>query len=269
MCYCCAGITNPLINPRYQWGKLFAGVFYRKWVGALADADLILAAADTKAIDTLVAGSDGKLRRDSIVHFPTRVDTSVFRPMSKTAGRKALGFEGCKPLLINCGRLNRVKGWKLILDSFVILSQSLGDARLVFVGDGEDRTKIERYASNLGLSDSVTVTGFLPPKDVARYLNAADVCVVGSHHEGWSVAMLEALACGKPIVSTDVSGASGMVHDGENGFVVPVRDSKISADAITAAMKLETSKEHSVAIAERYAIKNLARDLAAIWKPLS
>jgi glycosyltransferase involved in cell wall biosynthesis len=269
ICYCCAGVTNPLTKPRYGWGKLFTGVFLRKWVSALADVDVILAAADDRAIDAFVARSGGKLIKDRIIKFPTRVDTSLFRPMDKTAARKELGINVHVPLIVNCGRINAVKDWKLLVDSFYMLSRNMSDARLVFVGDGEDRPKLEDYVDRLGLSAHVTITGFLPPMNVVKYFNAADVCAVSSHYEGWSVAMLEALACRKPIVSTAVSGARDMIVEGVNGYIVEKRDPKCFVKAMVRALSISEPEQTSLCIAEKYSLKNLSKDLATLWKPLA
>ena len=83
------------------------------------------------------------------------------------------------------------------------------------------------------------------------------------------MAMLETLECGKPIVSTNVSGAKDMIRQGQNGFVVEKRDPAEFAKGMGDALKLQGSQQISLGIAENYALKNLARDLGALWKPLS
>jgi glycosyltransferase involved in cell wall biosynthesis len=162
-----------------------------------------------------------------------------------------------------------VKGWDLVLDAFAAVRACARDARLVFVGDGEDRDALMSRASEAGLADAVSVTGFLPPADVATWLNAADVVVVGSHVEGWSIAMLEALGCGKPLVSTDVSGAREMIHDGENGFVVATRDPRAFARAILSARELPHARAVSLSLAPGYDLANLVRQIGSVWKVLA
>lgn len=139
---------------------------------------------------------------------------------------------------------------------------------MIFVGDGEDRFKLSKMASDLDLLNDIRITGFVPHNLVVRYMNAADVCLVASHREGWSLAMCEMLACGKAIVSTDVSGARDMVHDGHNGFVVGNRNPIDYADAIFNTLKLEGAGEYSRQLSNVYSVKNLAKDLTRIWKAL-
>jgi glycosyltransferase involved in cell wall biosynthesis len=268
ICYCSPGLGNPLNMPRYCWGKLFAGAFFSRWIRALQGVDIILAAADDRLIDTFVICSKGRLAKHKIVKFPTCVDTSLLRPTSKALVRNQLGIGMDSIVIITCGRINLVKGWDLLVNAFNVFCQSKRNAQLIFIGDGEDRKKLKDQIAKFGLSGKVKITGFQPPTEVVKYLNAADLYVVGSHIEGWSVAMLEALACGKPIVSTDISGARDMIAEGGNGYIVEKRDPKCFADAMNSALVLQDAAKISLGIADKYALKNLARDLGMLWKPL-
>lgn len=80
--------------------------------------------------------------------------------------------------------------------------------------------------------------------------------------------MLEMLACGKPIVSTDVSGTGAMIKEGENGFIIKGRDPKCFAEAIRKASVLPDAADVSLEIAGKYSIETLAGDLGRIWEPL-
>jgi len=180
-----------------------------------------------------------------------------------------MGLPQNEAVLVAVGRLCWQKGWPLLLDVLCFLSKSVPNLKLVFVGDGEDRLQVEAKASSLGIREKILITGMLPQDQVRTYINAADVCVVASHHEGWSVAMLEVVACGKPIVSTSVSGATSIIRQGENGWVVPTRDPVSFAEAIINALQLQSVAEASTSIADRFSIANLARDLSALWKPLA
>jgi len=113
------------------------------------------------------------------------------------------------------------------------------------------------------------VTGFVTQERVKTFLSAADVYVVGSLREGWSVAMLEALACGKPIVSTAVSGAADMVQEGCNGFVLPERDPVRFADAVLRSLTLPAAASCSLDIARRYSLETLGAQFAQMWDALA
>jgi glycosyltransferase involved in cell wall biosynthesis len=268
VCYRFPGVENPLSMPRYQWGRVLAGWFDRRLFDALARTDVILASADDRAIDALVARSGGSLPRNRVCRLPTQFDSAIFRPSPAVESQRGLGLDLSSPLVVSVGRLNRVKGWDLLLESFKRLAETHRGAQLVFVGDGEDRSALLARVSELELADRVTVTGFLEPSDVAAWLNAADVVAVGSHKEGWSVAMLEALGCGKAIVSTDVSGARDMIREGENGFVVRTRDPEAHAEAIRRALLLRDAQRVSVEIASRYGLDSIGQ-IGKLWKVLA
>ena len=157
----------------------------------------------------------------------------------------------------------------MILQGFQRARGKQPDLELVFVGDGEDRPQVVALADALGVSDAVHITGYVDAGRVVDYLNAAHVCAVGSHMEGWSMAMLEMLACGKAIVSTDVSGARDMIRQGENGCVVDGRDPGEFADALLQALTLTDAGRVSLEMARKFSVQTLARDLGALWPPLA
>lgn len=106
------------------------------------------------------------------------------------------------------------------------------DLRLDLVGDGPDRQHLQFAIDDLGLGDRVRLLGKRPTAEVAALLRAADVFLHTSCSEGISNAVLEAMATGLPVVTTDVGGMAEAVRDGIDGFLVPVRD----ADATAAAL---------------------------------
>ncbi len=268
LCYMSPGHANPLRMPRYRWGKLFAGLYDKRLSEALQAVDVILACADQEGIADIAGRSKGRLRPEQILSFPTRVDRALFRPRPQMTIRQRFGMTGPGPFVVTCGRINQVKGWGLLVEAFACFVQSHPDARLVFVGDGEDRVALEKTITKRNLEEAVSLTGFQPQDRVAQYLSAADVVVVGSHKEGWSVAMLEALACGQVVVSTEVSGARDMIVEGQNGLVVPGRDPQRFACAIEQALVMETPNPVSLQIAEKYSLANLGRDMSLLWAPL-
>jgi glycosyltransferase involved in cell wall biosynthesis len=167
-----------------------------------------------------------------------------------------------------CGRIGRFKGWPFLLEAFRAVLLSLPNAKLIFVGDGEDGELLRREIGAKGLAGNVRVTGFCEPAVVATYMNAADVVVSGSLCEGWSVSMLEALASGKPLVTTAVSGVDAMVIEGENGFVIQERDPVRFSAAMLSALTLTNSEEASVRIASQYSVTSLRAELLERWPAL-
>lgn len=262
ICYKFSGVQNPLSMPRYRVGLLLAAPFEKRLFATLArHAELIIAASDRQAIAEVASRSRGVLNADSIVQFPTRVDTAIFRASGGAGGESPLRF-------VSCGRLNLVKGWDLVLDAFRLVKDRVPDAQLCFVGDGEDRHQLTARIAAAGLQDSVTITGFLPAPAVAELLNRSRVFLMGSHREGWPNALLEALACGLPAVSTRVSGTDDLIEEGRNGYLIGTRDPGEYAARMIDALRLEYPNPVSLAISERYALNLMAGYMEALWEPL-
>jgi glycosyltransferase involved in cell wall biosynthesis len=125
------------------------------------------------------------------------------------------------------GRLTEQKALPVALDAL----ERVPDARLVLVGDGPERSALERRAAPLG--DRVTFLGALPREDALRQLAGARAALLSSAWENLPHAAVEALSVGTPVVATAVGGVPEVVHDGENGLLVPADD----ADALSAAMR--------------------------------
>jgi len=268
VCYHFSGVENPLVSSRYRWARLLAGWFDAAHLESARRASLLLAHAAPEAIDELVKRSGGRLARERVVWFPTCVDLNGFRAQVQAAARAELGLPAAEPVFVAVGRISRTKGWDLLLEALASFRREFGKGVLVFVGDGEDRGQLEAQARSMKLNGAVKVTGLQDPQQVARWLQAADVAVFASRSEGWSNAMLEALASGKPLVSTAVSGACEMIQPGRNGFLVQNRDAGTFARAMRAALDLPAAPEACFEVARRYSLERMAEAHRALWPPL-
>jgi len=132
--------------------------------------------------------------------------------------------------LVSVGRLASVKAYDVLLRAFAQLSQRHPRARLTLVGDGPERDTLERLAERLCVSSTVEFLGFRD--DVAEVLAEHDLFVLASRHEGISIAILEAMRAGLPVVATDVGGVPETVVDGVTGRLVPVDDPDAFAGAV-------------------------------------
>lgn len=269
VCYHLSGVENPLRASRYPWARPFARWFDALHLASASRAALLLAHADLPAIHALAERSRGRLDPARLHCFPTCVDPDLFRPLPKLEARQELGLPSGEPVFVVVGRLSRAKGWDLVLQAMARFRERRGRGVLVFVGDGEDRDELGRLAARLGLDGAVRITGFQTREAVARWLSAADAVLFGSRAEGWSNAMLEALAAGKPIVSTAVSGAAELIRHGVNGFVVGERDPELFAWAMEKALKLPRATRASLEVAERYSLGRMAAAHRQLWPPLA
>jgi len=156
-----------------------------------------------------------------IVVLPNGVDPVVFHPFAgdRQALMGPLGFSIEDKVVTFVGRLHPIKRVDLLILAFRHLKASVPEARLVIVGDGPSRSELERLSVELGLSGAVVFEGSKP--NVVPYLQASDLFVLPSEVEGMSVALLEAMACGVPVLVSDCDGNRSLVTEGIDGSLFP------------------------------------------------
>ena len=258
-CYIMPGVENPLSISRYPWARNLAGLYDSFFLmPKAAKARKLLAAADYNDRKAFADRSKGKINVDKVIEFPTRYDDSIY------GVNRAMRNDNEK-VFVTVGRLGWFKGWKLMIDSLKQTRESISNAKLYFIGDGEDYDKIKTYIHEQGLDESVILLGKKAPREIAEWLNKADVFVMGSMAEGWSTTLVEACACGVPCVVTDFSSAREMVSDGKNGYVVTGRDEKVFSKKMIEALSLDRNEviEYDKRF-ERLAVSHLKEDMVRI-----
>ncbi|HQU42937.1 MAG: hypothetical protein B7Z73_02680 [Planctomycetia bacterium 21-64-5] len=149
------------------------------------------------------------------------------------------------PLVVYTGRLHAMKGLEYVVRAWPSVLKRLPEARLWLVGDGPYRTQLNELIGNLGLWGFVYLAG--PFDDVEEFLRAADVFVLPSLEEGMSLAVLEAMAIGLPVVASDIPANQAIVEDHVSGRLVPPRDSDRLAATI---VELIENRELADALAQ-------------------
>lgn len=152
---------------------------------------------------------------------PNGVGPREHRP-GRAAARRALGLDADQPVVITVGRLITMKRHRDLVDSTPALLERFPDLVVLVVGDGHLHRQLRRQAVSLGVGDRVRLLGHRT--DARQLLDAADVFVLPSAHEGMPLAALEAMEAGLPVVATRVTGSEEVVVDGETGLLVPAQD---------------------------------------------
>jgi glycosyltransferase involved in cell wall biosynthesis len=187
-------------------------------VAAARAADGLLAVSAALGADMAALGMPADKIR---VHY-TGIDLDTFQPRDRAAAKAALGVEG--PLLASVGALLPRKGHDLAIAAL----KDLPGATLIIAGDGPERTGLERRAREAGLSDRVRLLGPQPHADLPALFAAADVMVLPTVSEGLANVWVEALACGTPVVTSDVGGAREVIDRPQYGRLVPRDPSAIT-----------------------------------------
>lgn len=201
------------------WGR--RGPSAAQIVTAGRKADGMLAVASALKADMVGIG----LPADKIMVHYTGVDLDLFKVGERAAAKSELKIEG--PLVVSVGALIPRKRQALTMEAV----GKIPDATLALIGRGEDEASLRSLAMEMGVSDRVHFLGALPHATIARWLAAADVLCLPSRSEGLANAWVEALACGTPIVITDVGGATELIDRPEAGYIV-----EPDVDAVAAAI---------------------------------
>jgi glycosyltransferase involved in cell wall biosynthesis len=159
------------------------------------------------------------------------VDLQRFQPLPRDAARRQLGIEGA-PVLLSVGHLTERKGHHLVIEALPAVLKAHPAARLIIVGEGPERTRLEALADLLGVASQVTLTGALPNDQLAAWYSSADVLVLASSREGWANVLLEAMACGTPVVATRIWGTPEVVACDAAGLLVEQRTGAALAAAL-------------------------------------
>ena len=162
------------------------------------------------------------------------------------------------PVIVSVGRLAPPKDYETLLDAFSIVRRSRR-ARLVIVGEGPDMNKIVARAKELGVVDLVDFLGFR--SNPYPFMKNAGVFVLSSSYEGMPLVLVEALACGAPVVCTACcSGCLEVLGDGKWGRLVPVGDSRAMAGAILKALDQPVDSRALLARAQRFSARSVAQE---------
>jgi len=240
---CCAWDTPATFYASYH-AKLTDTPFIL-WSGSTAAEDSRLRRIAAPAVRGLVRcasawlayGTRAKEYLASLGADPERtflayntVETAEFAALSRIAPedrdalRQRLGIHTSRVLLY-CGNLLDLKGVGELLEAFASYAATDPDAALLLVGSGRDEPRYRDFVRAKALVDRVVFAGFAPRDEMARYYALGDLLVLPSRSEVWGLVINEALACGLPVVATDVCGATAdLIEEGVNGTIVPARD---------------------------------------------
>ncbi len=189
--------------------------------------------------------------------IPNGVDPSEYDPnRSQRNVRDEFRIPADAPIVGSAGRLDPIKGYDRLIRAFKTVTHAIPDARLMLIGDGPDRQRLEQVAHNENLQDHIIFTGY--KSDVKPYLAAFSLFVCSSHSEGVPNAMLEAMAMGTPILSTRVGGIESVVDDDREGRLVTNNHPETLSHAINNML----SDPETLQTMSRAARERIVRDLS-------
>jgi glycosyltransferase involved in cell wall biosynthesis len=193
-----------------------------------------------------------------VVRVYNGIELSEYRPngkevrSQKSEVRREFGLSTDAPVIGAIGRMVWQKGFEYLIECVPEIVKTYPDAKILIVGDGPLRERLEALSEELRVRDNLIFTGFR--SDIQDILSAIDILVVPSLLEGFPMVTLEAMAMAKPIVATNIDGITEQITDGVNGILVPPKDPSALAKAI---IKVINDKElaRSMGLAARKKVK--------------
>ena len=173
------------------------------------------------------------------------------------------------PIVGNVAALVPHKGHRHLVEAAALVVRRVPDARFVIAGEGELRPALERQIKEHHLEKHVLLAGFRP--DVLSVHKAFDIFVMSSVTEGLGTSLLDAMACGKPVVATTAGGIPEVVADGKTGFLVPPRDHEAMAEAVVRllndpALRERLGKAALARVRDRFGAERMVRDTLRVYQ---
>jgi glycosyltransferase involved in cell wall biosynthesis len=255
-----------------RWIRKYGAMFFYRF------ADKIVLNSKGSA-DDLVKTLKIDLKRINIINNPLAIND--IKEKAKERNSHKWIKEKKLPIVLAVGRLNKQKDFPTLIKAFSELKR---EAKLIILGEGEERISLEKLIKELNLEDSVDMPGFV--RNPYAYMSNANVYVLSSKWEGSPNTMIEAMACGVPVVSTDCpSGPSEILdpvksindhgtRDGKYGELVPVGDAKKLAEKIDCVLSLSEEERRKIgekarkSVEERFSVEKMVDKYEKLYKSI-
>ena len=274
-----AGDARPPVIVHTFHGHVLRGYFNPALTAAFRLLERLLARVATKLVavspevrDDLVALGVAPAAKFAVVRLGIELDERVdYDEEGRKATRRLLGIPPDAFVVGWIGRMTAVKRTEDIARTLQALVERGVDGYLCLVGDGPDRTRLERRMHELGVAKRCLFVGY--QENVARFYDAMDVLLLTSVNEGTPVSVIEALAAGRPVVATRVGGVSDVVRDGVDGFLAEVADveslaARLAELAGDPELRTRMGNAGRAHVVDRYAVERLVDDIDRLYRSL-
>lgn len=198
--------------------------------------------------------------------FRNGVDLDRFTPIDREQARERLGFVGStRRILLSVGLLIERKGHDIAIAALPLLPT---DTSLVIVGSGPERESLDRLARKLGVADRVRFAGQIPNAELKTWYSAADVLLLCSSREGWANVLLESMACGTPVVATNIWGTPEVVATREIGRLMAERTPAALVNALQDLMQSYPNRTDVRKYAERFSWQETTDAQLALFREI-
>lgn len=188
-----------------------------------------------------------------------------FYPMNKEKCRSKLSLGKNKKIILFIGNLIPIKGVDILLESIRIICDTNDNLELIIIGDGSEKLMLEQQARDCKIDKIVYFLGRKDHNEIPLYINSANIIVLPSRDDGRPVVILEALACGRPVVATHVGGIPETIVNEKLGILVEKEDPIALADAIIKALEYKWDSSYQSNYADKYNNTRLAKEILNVY----
>ncbi len=189
----------------------------------------------------------------------------AFHPVDAAIAREQLGLPGDVKIVFSLGNLIQRKGFNYLIDAMEQICNQRDDVLCFIGGAGPERGSLQGQIDRLRLGEKVKLLGSVPSDILPLWMNACDLFVLPSLSESFGVVQIEALACGKPVVSARNRGSEEVVISDEYGLLVDPADPEDLAEKILVALDREWDRDAILEYAQRYTWENIAKKIMGVY----
>jgi glycosyltransferase involved in cell wall biosynthesis len=212
---------NRFLNYIYILCERFAALF----------TDRLISVCDAMARKAIAAGV-AKEDKFTTIYSGIELNNYLNSDISIAEKQKELNLHPDVPVVGNISRLFDLKGHNYLLEAASRVAEVFPETKFLLVGDGILRERLIRQAEDLKIRDNIIFTGLVERKEIPKLISVMDVIVHTSLREGLPRVLPEALAMGKPVIAFKIDGMPEIIKDGENGYLIPPKDSRKLANSI-------------------------------------
>ncbi len=258
------GSLNPIGDSRYTWARnsTFRRLYDQMHAMVHSRADATIA---VDPLSLAQARANSSPQRTSLISNP--IDTAKFFPDStaRQCFRAAHGFAHFDVVLLFAGRLTENKNPCLVLEALYRARAVTAPWYAVIAGQGPVEDTLRQQARALGLADRVIFLGHVGRSQMPALYNGVEVLVLPSSNEGVPMVLLEALACGTPVVASEVGGVHQIVQHGTNGFLLHDPSSQAIKESVGRCLEAEWHRDHLASTVSHWSADRVARQIECLF----
>lgn len=243
------------IFPHEKWFNKFLV----KWV--LSQASKVVVVSNALKKQAIQLGVDDR----KVAVIPNGFDGASFKPINKNEARDKLNLSKDNKYFLFVGNFKEIKNIPFLIKAFSEVGKEIKNASLILVGSGSEEEKFRELTDNLGIKDRVLFIGQRPHSDIPLWMNACDVLCLSSDNEGWPTVISEALACGKPVVSTNVGGVPEILNSPDFGILVQKGDLKGYIEAMKEGLIKGWDSQKITSYAQEFTWEKIAQALHGVY----